>query len=76
MRRLFWVGVGVAITVVVARKVKAWADQQPIVKVALEGQETITGIKNVAQSFVGEFNSARSRREADLRASLLASAAS
>jgi len=76
MRRLFWMGVGIAITIVVVRKVKTWADQQPVVKVAMEGQETIAGMNKVAQSFVGEFNEARTRREAELRASLLASAAS
>ena len=76
MRRLFWMGVGIAITIVVVRKVKTWADQQPVVKVAMEGQETIAGMNKVAHSLVDEFNSARARREAELRASLLASAAS
>ncbi|ROS74557.1 hypothetical protein [Cellulomonas sp. PhB143] len=76
MRRLFWVGVGVGVTVVVVvkgRQVAARFAPSAVVDAAT-GRLDDAGARGLelVRVFRTEFGEARARREAELRASLLA----
>ena len=76
MRRVFWVGVGVAVTVVVVvkgRQVVARYAPASLVNQATDQVNTL-GEKatSFARTFREEFRTARDAREAELLASLLA----
>jgi hypothetical protein len=76
MRRLFWVGVGVAVTVVVIRQGKKAIAQYAPEAVAQRVERAAQDAGRRAETFVGtfrsEFTAARARREAELTAALLA----
>ncbi len=76
IRRLFWVGVGVTITVVVVRRGKKLVAQYAPGAVADRAGRTAQDVGRRAEMFVGAFRSeftvARARREAELTAALLA----
>ncbi|AEG44381.1 hypothetical protein [Isoptericola variabilis] len=76
MRRLFWVGVGVTITVVVIRRGKRLVAQYAPEAVVDRAERTAQDLGHRAETFVGafrsEFTTARARREAELTAALLA----
>ncbi len=76
MRRLFWIGVGVAVTVVVYRKGRAVVQQYMPASLAERAQSAAHDAGERASGFVAEFREtfgeARARREAELTAALLA----
>ncbi|PZR52747.1 hypothetical protein DNL40_10245 [Xylanimonas oleitrophica] len=76
MRRLFWVGVGVAVTVVVYRRGRKVVQQYMPASVAERAEQAAQDLGERADSFVQEFRvqftQARARREAELTAALLA----
>ncbi|QAY71107.1 hypothetical protein [Xylanimonas protaetiae] len=76
MRRLFWVGVGVAATVVVYRKGRKVVRQYLPSSVAERAEKAAHDAGERATGFLAEFREtfgeARARREAELTAALLA----
>ncbi|GAB2470316.1 hypothetical protein [Xylanimonas ulmi] len=76
MRRLFWVGVGVAVTVVVYRKGRQVVRQYLPSSIAERAERAAHDVGeragSVAQEFRATFAEARARREAELAAALLA----
>ncbi|CAM3706028.1 hypothetical protein [Isoptericola cucumis] len=76
MRRLFWVGVGVAVTVVVVRKGRQVAARYAPEAVVERAEKAAQDAGRRAETFVGafrdEFARARERRESELTAALLA----
>jgi hypothetical protein len=76
IRRLFWVGVGVTITVVVVRRGKKLVAQYAPEAVVERAGRTAQDVGQRAETFVdafrSEFTTARARREAELTAALLA----
>jgi hypothetical protein len=76
MRRLFWVGVGVAVTVVVIQRGRKIVAQYAPEAVVDRAGRAAQGAGRRAETFVGtfrrEFTQARSAREAELTAALLA----
>ncbi|SDS49304.1 hypothetical protein [Paraoerskovia marina] len=76
MRRVFWIGVGVGVTVVVmsqGRKLVARYAPASVVDRSMDAVDD-AGARTVAfvQAFRAEFTDARARREAELTGSLLA----
>ncbi|MCA5894666.1 hypothetical protein LEP48_15105 [Isoptericola sp. NEAU-Y5] len=75
-RRLFWVGVGVVVTVVViqrGRKVVAqYAPEAVVERAERAAQDAGRRAETFLGAFRGEFTEARRRREAELTAALLA----
>jgi len=75
-RRLFWVGVGVVVTVVViqrGRKIAAqYAPQAVVDRAERAAQDAGRRAETFLGAFRGEFTEARARREAELTAALLA----
>lgn len=76
MRRLFWIGVGVTVTVVVYRKGRKVVQHYLPASVAERAQHAAHEAGERASGFVAEFREtfgeARARREAELTAALLA----
>jgi len=76
MRRVFWVGVGVAITVVVVVKGRQVIARYAPASLVDQATDQVNSIGEKATSFVSvfreEFRTARDAREAELLASLLA----
>lgn len=76
MRRLFWVGVGVGVTVVVVRKgqkvVARYAPEAVVERAERAAQDAGRRAETFLGAFRGEFAEARDRREAELTAALLA----
>ncbi len=76
IRRMFWVGVGVTLTVVVVRRGRRLAAQYAPEAVVERAERTAQDLGRRAETFVGafrdEFTTARARREAELTAALLA----
>ncbi|ACZ30711.1 hypothetical protein Xcel_1688 [Xylanimonas cellulosilytica DSM 15894] len=76
MRRLFWVGVGVAVTVVVYRRGRKVVQQYLPASVAERAGQAAQDAGERASGFVADFREtfgeARARREAELTAALLA----
>ena len=76
MRRLFWVGVGVAVTVVVYRQgrkiVRQYLPATIAERAGKAAQEAGERAGTAAQEFRAIFSEARARREAELMAALLA----
>ncbi|SKC71417.1 hypothetical protein [Krasilnikoviella flava] len=76
MRRLFWVGVGVAVTVVViqrGRKIVAqYAPEAVVDRAGRAAQDAGRRAETYVATFRREFTQARSAREAELTAALLA----
>ncbi|GMA25894.1 hypothetical protein GCM10025864_36530 [Luteimicrobium album] len=76
MRRLFWIGVGVAVTVVVVRqgrKVVARYAPASLVDQATDRANAVGGrAVTFVRTFGEEFRTARDAREAELEAALLA----
>lgn len=76
IRRLFWVGVGVTITVVVIRRGRKIVAQYAPQSVVDRAERLAHDAGQRAETFVGtfrsEFATARAQREAELTAALLA----
>ena len=76
IRRLFWVGVGVTVTVVVIRRGRKIVAQYAPQSVVDRAERLAHRAGDRAESFVGtfrsEFSTARAAREAELTAALLA----
>jgi hypothetical protein len=76
MRRLFWVGVGVAVTVVVYRRGRRLVRQYVPATLAQRAEHAATEAGrragDVAQEFRARFTEARAAREAELLEALLA----
>jgi hypothetical protein len=76
IRRLFWVGVGVTITVVVIRRGKKVVAQYAPQAVVDRAERLAHDAGQRAETFLGafrsEFSTARAAREAELTAALLA----
>jgi hypothetical protein len=76
IRRMFWVGVGVTITVVVIRRGKKVVAQYAPQAVVDRAERLANDAGRRAETFVGtfrsEFATARAAREAELTAALLA----
>ncbi|GAA4712086.1 hypothetical protein APR04_000731 [Promicromonospora umidemergens] len=74
IRRLFWVGVGVAATVVVIRKgrqvVARYTPEAVSERAAAAVDDAGVRLNRMALSFRSDFTSARAEREAQLMASL------
>lgn len=74
IRRLFWVGVGVAVTVVVIRKgrqvVARYTPEAVSERAAAAVDEAGVRLNRMAHSFRSDFATARAEREAELMASL------
>ena len=74
IRRLFWVGVGVAVTVVVIRKgrqvVARYTPEAVSERAAAAVDDAGTRLNQMARTFRSEFSMARAEREAELMASL------
>lgn len=74
IRRLFWVGVGVAATVVVIRKgrqvVARYTPEAVSERAAAAVDDAGVRLNRMAHSFRSDFTSARAEREAQLLASL------
>lgn len=76
MRRLFWVGVGVAVTVVVVRQgrkvVRRYAPAALVDQATDQVNAAGVRAKGFVTTFRDEFRTARSERQAELEAMLLA----
>jgi hypothetical protein len=76
MRRLFWIGVGVTVTVVVYRRGRRLVRQYVPASIAERAEHAATEAGrragDVAQEFRARFTEARAAREAELLAALLA----
>ncbi|WP_125778142.1 hypothetical protein [Antribacter gilvus] len=76
MRRLFWVGVGVAVTVVVYRQgrrlVARYTPEAVSDRAAAVVDDAGARVSQFARQFRAEFTVARAERERELRAALLA----
>jgi len=76
MRRLFWIGVGAAVTVAVYRKGRKVVQQYLPATVAERAGNAARDVSDRATTAAGDFRSifseARARREAELTAALLA----
>lgn len=76
MRRLVWVGVGVAVTVVVLRQgrkvVRRYGPAAAVDDATAKVNDLGQRVTHVVRDFGDEFRAARAAREAELRASLLA----
>jgi hypothetical protein len=76
VKRLVWVGVGVAVTVVVLRQgrkvVRRYGPAAAVDDMTARANDIGGRLTRVARDFGGEFRTARAAREAELRASLLA----
>lgn len=76
IRRTFWVGVGVALTVVVVRRGRRIVARYAPEAVVERAERSAQDLGRRAETFVGafrdEFETARARREAELTAALLA----
>ncbi len=72
MRRLFWMGVGAAGAVVVARRVRAAAHRFTPGGVAEQATDAGRRVTDAVRDAVGEFRAARDEREAELVTALLA----
>lgn len=76
MRRLFWVGVGVAVTVVVLRKGRTVTRRFTPVGIAEQATASVNDLGDrvllAVRGFGQEFRTARAEREDELVASLLA----
>ncbi|MCK9793521.1 hypothetical protein M1843_07175 [Isoptericola sp. 4D.3] len=76
MRRLFWVGVGVVVTVVVVQRGRKIVAQYAPVAVVDRAERAAQDAGRRAETFVAtfrrEFTQARTAREAELTAALLA----
>lgn len=74
IRRLFWVGVGVAVTVVVIHKgrevVARYTPQAVSERAAAAVDDAGARLNTMAHSFRSDFATARAEREAQLMASL------
>ncbi|PUB26056.1 hypothetical protein C8K30_106144 [Promicromonospora sp. AC04] len=74
IRRLFWVGVGVVVTVVVIRKgrqvVARYTPEAVSERAAAAVDDAGTRLNQMARTFRSEFSTARAEREAELMASL------
>ncbi|MFI6428061.1 hypothetical protein [Promicromonospora sp. NPDC050880] len=74
IRRLFWVGVGVAVTVVVIRKgrqvVERYTPASVSERAAAAVDDAGARVTTMARTFRSEFTAARAEREAELMASL------
>ncbi|MFC7877161.1 hypothetical protein [Isoptericola sp. NPDC057391] len=76
MRRLFWVGVGVVVTVVVVQRgrriVAQYAPEAVVDRAERAAQDAGRRAETFVATFRREFSQARSAREAELTAALLA----
>ncbi|MCL1870742.1 MAG: hypothetical protein FWF90_10060 [Promicromonosporaceae bacterium] len=76
MRRLFWIGVGVTVTVVVYRQGRKVVRKYLPASIAERAEQTARDVGEragtTAQEFRAIFTEARARREAELTAALLA----
>ncbi|GAB3083035.1 hypothetical protein [Isoptericola nanjingensis] len=76
MRRLFWVGVGVVVTVVVVQRgrkiVAQYAPEAVVDRAERAAQDAGRRAETFVATFRREFTQARSAREAELTAALLA----
>ncbi|MFC8598886.1 hypothetical protein [Isoptericola sp. NPDC057191] len=76
MRRLFWVGVGVAVTVVVVRQgrklVAQYAPEAVVDRAGRAAQDAGQRAETFVATFRRDFTQARTAREAELTAALLA----
>lgn len=74
IRRLFWVGVGVTITVVVIHKgrqiVARYTPEAVSERAAAAVDDAGARLSTMARAFRSEFSTARAEREAELMASL------
>jgi hypothetical protein len=74
IRRLFWVGVGVAATVIVIRKgrqvVARYTPEAVSERAAAAVDDAGARLNTMARTFRSEFTTARAEREAELMASL------
>lgn len=74
IRRLFWVGVGVAVTVVVIHKgrqvVARYTPEAVSERAAAAVDDAGVRLSQMARTFRSEFTTARAEREAELMASL------
>lgn len=74
IRRLFWVGVGVAVTVVVIRKgrqvIERYTPASLSERAAAAVDDAGVRLNTAARTFRSEFSAARAEREAELMASL------
>ena len=74
IRRLFWVGVGVGITVVVIHKgrqiVARYTPEAVSERAAAAVDDAGARLNSMARTFRSEFSTARAEREAELMASL------
>jgi hypothetical protein len=74
IRRLFWVGVGVAVTVVVIHKgrqiVARYTPEAVSMRAAAALDDAGTRLNQMAHTFRSDFSTARAEREAELMASL------
>ncbi|MCP2265485.1 hypothetical protein ACFQHV_01430 [Promicromonospora thailandica] len=74
IRRLFWVGVGVAVTVVVVRKgrqvIERYTPAAVSERAAAAVDDAGARLNTAARTFRAEFAEARAEREAELMASL------
>ena len=70
MKRLFWVGVGAAITVVVIRRSRAFVDAHTPDGVT-QAVGVARGLGSAVREARSEFTTGRAEREAELRAGLL-----
>ncbi|MGV8968030.1 MAG: hypothetical protein ACOH2F_17355 [Cellulomonas sp.] len=70
MKRLFWIGVGAAATVVVIRKVRGLVDAHTPPGVA-QAAGVVSGLAGAVRSARSEFSAGLAEREAELRHDLL-----